>query len=222
MRLAAEKISFRYTKNSPFIFEGFSIDFQPGITLIKGFSGCGKSTLLRLLAGYLYPENGNIYVPSSNQKADSTYKRKDLGFAFQQLNLLPLASVERNLQLAAGIAGLSKEEINTQSTYWLERLGLLGLRTKKPSALSGGQQQRAAMARSLIKSPTVLLLDEPTSGLDDKNTEIIASSLQEYANDQRYIVVSTHDARLDHLSTQVYDFNQYMPLDPHLETLVST
>lgn len=216
MKLGVEHIFFRYHKNSPWIFEDFSISFNRGITLIKGFSGCGKSTLLRLLAGYLYPDQGAVIVPFT-EEPNADFKRKHLGFLFQQLNLLPLASVERNLQLAAGIAGIPTSRVKEDAHHWLQCLGLWELRHKKPAALSGGQQQRAALTRALIKAPSVLLLDEPTSGLDDKNTAIIRDSLASYASDDRFIIISTHDPRLDSLSKQVFDFNQYLPLDPHLE-----
>jgi ABC-type methionine transport system ATPase subunit len=92
---------------------------------------------------------------------------------FQQLNLLPLANVERNLELVGSLAGLSRKQLADRTNQWLSVLGLEPYAKRIPQTLSGGQQQRAAIARALIKEPSVLLLDEPTSGLDDLNARVI-------------------------------------------------
>src|SRR5438045_7030440 len=98
--LECERVFFRYRPDSRWIVEDFTHTFGTGITLIKGASGCGKSTLLRLLAGYLQPNAGQITVPGGLSPDSALYQRRCLGFVFQQLNLLPLATVARNLELA--------------------------------------------------------------------------------------------------------------------------
>src|SRR5688572_9466265 len=103
--IVCQDVWFRYHERSPWIIEGFSHQFGPGITVIKGASGCGKSTLLRLLAGYLEPNRGVIMTPAGHSPVDKDYQRRDVGFVFQQLNLLPLATVERNLEMAGSLAG---------------------------------------------------------------------------------------------------------------------
>ena len=217
--LACESVSYRYSADSRWILENFSHVFPPGITLIKGASGCGKSTLLRLLAGFLQPAQGSIRTPVGLKPEDPDFQRKHLGFVFQQLNLLPLASVERHLQLAGSLAGLRDEEIRSQSQRWLNRMGLGEYSTRRPSSLSGGQQQRAAIARALIKTPRVLLLDEPTSGLDDLNAAVIARVLQEYGTDGRICVVCSHDSRLFSIADETIDFNRFLPVEGHLVAL---
>src|SRR5262245_12934792 len=91
--LRCEDVCFRYRRDGRWVIKDFTQTFAPGITLIKGASGCGKSTLLRLLAGYLTPEAGRVITPAGLRATDPGYQRRDVGFVFQQLNLLPLASV---------------------------------------------------------------------------------------------------------------------------------
>ncbi len=214
--IVCKDIWFRYHARSPWVIESFAHDFNPGITLIKGASGCGKSTLLRMLAGYLQPERGIIATPSNRPPNCREYQRRDVGFVFQQLNLLPLASLERNLEMAGSLAGLTSAEIRKRSAEWLQLLGLGDFGKRRPSSLSGGQQQRAAIARALVKEPQVLLLDEPTSGLDDLNTQVIIRALQTFVTGPRICVVCSHDARLDPIAHEILDFNRFLPLERHL------
>jgi ABC-type lipoprotein export system ATPase subunit len=202
------------------VIERFSYAFRPGVTLIKGASGCGKSTLLRLLAGYLVPAQGVIATPTGCSPNDTDFQRRDLGYVFQQLNLLPLATVTRNLTLAASLAGLAPELTAARSAKWLRLLGIEEFAGRLPKSLSGGQQQRAAIARALVKEPQVLLLDEPTSGLDDLNTRVIIRALHEYVVAPRICVISSHDARLESLADEILDFNRFLPVERHLEALV--
>ena len=164
--IICHELWFRYHARAPWIIQNFSHEFQPGIVVIKGASGCGKSTLLRMLAGYLQPSRGIITTPSGRPPTCKDYQRQEVGFVFQQLNLLPLASVERNLEMAGSLAGLNGEIIRQRTGHWLQTLGLGEFGKRRPSSLSGGQQQRAAIARALVKEPQILLLDEPTSALD--------------------------------------------------------
>lgn len=213
-------LAFHYRPGRPWIIENFNHVFKPGITLIKGVSGCGKSTLLRLLAGFLEPSRGVIITPMGFAPTNAQFQQRELGFVFQHLNLLPLASVERNLTLAASLGGLSARKITENSATWLNQLGLEPYAKRLPLSLSGGQQQRAAIARALVKEPCVLLLDEPTSGLDDLNTRVIGRALEQFVVGDRICVVSSHDARLEPLAHEVLDFNHFLPLERHLEALV--
>src|SRR5690606_5516626 len=108
--LSCEHLFFRYSRKTDWIINDFSQSFAPGITLIKGSSGCGKSTLLRILAGYLNASGGTIKTPGGDAPSNRYFQRKELGFVFQQLNLLPLATVALNLQMSGSLAGLPHEE----------------------------------------------------------------------------------------------------------------
>ena len=220
--ISCEHVSFRYGRAGGWILKDFSHDFPPGIHLIKGYSGCGKSTLLRAMGGYLKPQEGKIVLQGYG-KPNRNFQRRDLGFVFQSLNLLPLASLRRNLALSASLAGFPKKQVNAQTERYLERLGLESFVKRLPGSMSGGQQQRATIARALVKEPSVLLLDEPTSGLDDLNTEVILRVLREFIANQnkpRVAIICTHDARLDPLAHDILDFNRFLPVERHLASLV--
>ncbi|MFR2948670.1 MAG: ATP-binding cassette domain-containing protein, partial [Akkermansia muciniphila] len=200
-----ESVCFSYS-GKQWIFEDYNRVFTSGITILKGYSGCGKTTLLKILAGYLKPQSGRVVTPRRKVPADSLYRRKEVSYMFQGLNLLPLATVERNLQLCAEMAMLPKKQWTRRADDLITRLGLESLRHKKAGSLSGGQAQRAALARTMMKDSDVLLLDEPTSGLDDGNTEIIKNLIREYPAD-KICILSTHDSRLFDLTHEIMDFN---------------
>jgi ABC-type multidrug transport system ATPase subunit len=217
--LQCADVFFRYHPAQPWIIEHFSRSFAPGVTLIKGASGCGKSTLLRLMAGYLVPCSGSIRTPIQSTPGEPEFQRRHLGYVFQQLNLLPLATVSRNLALAASLAGLTQEQTTERAERWLRLLGMEAYSNRLPNSLSGGQQQRAALARALVKEPLLLLLDEPTSGLDDLNTRVISHALQQFVTGGRICVICSHDVRLEPFADEILDFNCFLPLERHLEAL---
>ena len=216
MKVDLKEVSFRYRRRGPLVLEDFNLTLEHGITLARGFSGCGKSTLLRLIAGYLKPNSGEIETDSKYRVGSSRYLRREVGMVFQQMNLLPLASVKRNVSLA-----LRGSQGNAESgKFWLEALGLEKLASRRPGELSGGQIQRASIARALAKQPTILLLDEPTSGLDDLNTTVICNALKEHLGEQVVCCIATHDQRLEKIANNVLDFNSFLPVEKHLQTLV--
>lgn len=215
MNVLVRQLRFRYPGQQAPVFEEFDFEAGPGITLLKGYSGCGKSTLLRLLAGFLRPLAGSVTTSSSYPLGSPSFLRHEVGFVFQQLNLLPLASVRRNIALAASMANLPA----STAQPWLETFGLLPFADMKPVRLSGGQQQRAALARALAKSPSLLLLDEPTSGLDDLNTRIIAQALREKLPHHCACIIATHDHRLHSIADEILDFNSFLPVEEHLQPL---
>ncbi len=144
-----------------------------------------------------------------------------MGFVFQQLNLLPLATVRRNLVLAASLGGITRKQTKQRLQYYLSELGLSEFEKRRPTSLSGGQQQRASIARALIKEPSLLLLDEPTSGLDDLNTQVIKKVLENYVQEgERCAIICTHDQRLDSMADSILDFNRFLPVESHLSALV--
>jgi ABC-type lipoprotein export system ATPase subunit len=184
-----------------------SMEIAAGVTLFRGYSGCGKSTLLKLIAGYLSPDQGNIILPSPWHSPSREFQRKGLGFVFQQLNMLPLVSVEQNLAIVASLAQMPKAAMRQRINELLTTLGIEEYRRQKPRSLSGGQQQRAAIARALVKEPKVLLLDEPTSGLDDGNTSAIKEFISNNLQPGTICIISTHDKRLEDIANAVFDFN---------------
>ncbi|MEG2810311.1 MAG: ATP-binding cassette domain-containing protein [Akkermansia sp.] len=210
MNLVCRDVTFGYHKGQE-IFAHYNYEFTPGISILKGYSGCGKTTLLKMLAGYLKIRSGEIMTPSGVPVTSQRFRRKCVSYMFQGINLLPLATVERNLQLCAEMAMLSRSEWRPRADKLISELGLNDLRHKKANNLSGGQAQRAALARTLMKDSDILLLDEPTSGLDDMNTHIIKSLILSEAS-QKICIVSTHDARLFDMTHEIIDFDKPVSL----------
>ncbi len=205
MNLTCHQVCFGYQRNTP-VLKDFSHTFRPGITILKGYSGSGKTTLLKLLAGYLTARSGRIETPTGNKVTSRIYRRRDVAYMFQGINLLPLMTVERNLQLAAEMATLPGKRWKPRCEALLRDLGLNDLRKRRADKLSGGQAQRAALARTLMKDAPTVLLDEPTSGLDDANTDIIRKLIMQDAA-SRICIISTHDSRLFDLADDLIDFD---------------
>ncbi len=215
--IVCQQLGYAYRRGHPVVSD-FSANFAPGLSLLVGYSGCGKSTVLKLLAGFLKPTSGEVRIDGRDPR-NSHLRRDQIGFVFQQLNLLPLLSIRQNLLMAASLSSLSRADLQQSTTELLDELGLEPLATRRPIELSGGQQQRAAIARALVKRPSVLLLDEPTSGLDDLNTHIIIRQLERYIADGGTCIIATHDHRLDRLKHERIDFNRFLPVERHLETV---
>jgi putative ABC transport system ATP-binding protein len=180
---------------------GVSFDVPPGAcSFFVGPSGSGKSTLLYLLGALDRPSSGTIAIDGETITAMSeveqdVFRRKKIGFVFQQFNLIPNLSAVDNVLLPFIPQGLTAE-CRAKAEDLLRQVGL-GHRLKhKPSKLSGGQQQRVAIARGLVKNPSVLLADEPTGNLDHKGGDEIFALLRELQEKRGCtLVVVTHDRR---------------------------
>ena len=173
---------------------------QGEFVAIVGASGSGKSTLLHAMAGLDKPTEGNIIIDNQDiytLDGDNlaVFRRRKIGFVFQFFNLIPVLTLEENIQLPVL---LDHQKIDKD--YLNELLELLGLRDRKdhlPSQLSGGQQQRATIARALIYKPSIIFADEPTGNLDKKNSkevmELLKLSSKKY---KQTLVVVTHDLEI--------------------------
>ena len=129
---------------------------------IVGPSGCGKSTLLRILGGLLQPTRGHVYL----QGQELTEPRPEIGYVFQHANLMPWRTVLHNVALPLQLQRLSKSEVEERARAAVALVGLEGFESAYPRQLSGGMAQRAALARTLVHAPELLLLDEPFGALD--------------------------------------------------------
>ncbi|MCU1572237.1 MAG: transporter [Micrococcaceae bacterium] len=180
----------------------FSVE-QGTFAAILGKSGSGKSTLLSLLGALDQATSGNVLVDGVNisQLPDTgltAYRRNDIGFVFQQYNLIPNLSAKENVMLPMEFAGLSRAERSARAAELLDQVELTGdVHHRKANRLSGGQQQRVSIARALANRPKLILADEPTGNLDDETGELIIDLLRSLAHGQNTtILVVTHDLAL--------------------------
>ena len=209
MNITCHELGYTYPGAKTPVLDGLNLVIRPGITLLKGYSGCGKSTLLRLLGGLLRPSAGRIEAPHLPDPGSRDFLRKSFAMVFQELNLLPLASVWRNIELSCRIAGVPA----ARGREWLHLLGMEEFARRTVENLSGGQKQRVALARAMSKSPALLLLDEQTSGLDDDNTGIILSAISRFSERRDAIcVIATHDHRIDPIAHDLVDFHRILPV----------
>ncbi len=166
-------------------------------TSIVGRSGSGKSTLLQLIGGLDRPDSGeviidgkNIFELKSNQLA--VFRRKKIGFIFQDFNLIPSLNVWENIVLPIGLDGRNVDEEKVLDI--LDKIGLKEKRHAMPNTLSGGQKQRVAIARALASSPSIILADEPTGNLDSKTELEVMSILKRCVREyNQTLVMITHD-----------------------------
>jgi len=184
---------------------GVDFDARFGeLSFLVGPSGCGKTTLLCVIAGLLNRTGGDLTVlgRSLDGLADRDrvlFRRKNLGFVFQQYNLLPALTAAENVAVPLLAAEVPRKEALDRAKALLSRLGL-GKRVQAlPSKLSGGQQQRVALARALVHEPRIVVCDEPTAALDHATGEAVMELLVSNAvQPDRAVVVVTHDSRVFH------------------------
>jgi putative ABC transport system ATP-binding protein len=172
------------------------------LTFVVGPSGSGKTTLLSVVAGFLDLEEGSLRVLDSDMRTLSsserlTFRRHNVGFLFQQYNLLPALTAVENVAVPLIAGGQRRKVALQRAAALLDTVGLGNRRNALPSELSGGQQQRVAMARALVHEPKLVICDEPTAALDHKTGDAVMTLLATHAlNPDRAVVVVTHDTRL--------------------------
>jgi len=179
------------------------------MTFLVGPSGCGKTTLISIIAGLLGSDSGTVNLFGKSLAALSArdqilFRRENLGFVFQQYNLLPSLTAAENAAIPLLAAGMNLSKAVKKATEVLGTLGLGDRATSAPRLLSGGQQQRVALARALVHEPRLIICDEPTAALDHKSgenvMELLASSAMQA---DRAVLVVTHDSRIFHFADRI-------------------
>lgn len=183
---------------------------------ILGPSGSGKSTMMNIIGCLDVPSSGE-YILSGNDINDldeidlAKVRNKEIGFVFQNFQLLPRMTALENVELPLIYTGLPSSERKKRSKEILTRVGLSDKMRNLPNQLSGGQQQRVAIARALVTEPTILLADEPTGALDQKNGVQVMKLFEEINNDGRTIIMITHDINIARHAKRIVNI-----LDGHL------
>ena len=167
---------------------------------IMGESGSGKTTLLNILAALDRPTSGEVLLEGKSithltEKEISAFRRKNLGFVFQDFNLLDTLTAYENISLALSIAGAKPSEIEQRIPQIAQALNIQDVLGKYPYQMSGGQQQRVAAARAMVTNPAIVLADEPTGALDSNSSRMLLTMLTEL-NERlsATILMVTHDA----------------------------
>lgn len=167
---------------------------------IMGESGSGKTTLLNILAALDKPTSGDVFLDgkslgSLKDREISRFRRDNLGFVFQDFNLLDTFTLEDNIYLPLVLAGQSYSEMNGRLRNLAASLGISELLKKYPYEVSGGQKQRAAVARAVITEPKIILADEPTGALDSRSTDELLHLFSALNQSGQTILMVTHSAR---------------------------
>lgn len=192
--------------------DGVSVEFQYGeFVAVMGPSGSGKSTFLQIASMLGTPTDGSIHLKERNvteytEAERARLRNKEIGFVFQQFNLLPRTSAIENVELPLSYAGVSREEARQRATEILERVGLGDRLYNTPAQLSGGQQQRVAIARALVNDPSIIFADEPTGNLDSTSGREIKTLLSELNRDGATIIMVTHDTSVASIAKRQIHF----------------
>lgn len=193
--LSLREISLSYGKRK--ILDAIDLDITPGsFTVIAGESGSGKSTLLYILGGFLRPDRGTYRFQSRKvygrfgEFGLGRFRKKFVGFLFQDFRLLPFLTVEQNIRFPALFSGkkLAKEQLQNQ----MQNLGIAHRSKAYPNTISGGEAQRTALARALLMNPPLLLLDEPTGNLDSATEAAIVNVLADLKKQGLTLVCVSH------------------------------
>jgi putative ABC transport system ATP-binding protein len=172
------------------------------LTLLVGPSGCGKTTLISIIAGLLDPTEGDVELFGVRQselrgRRLVDFRAANVGFVFQQYNLLPALTAAENVAVPLLIQRWPRRKAIEQANETLASVGLADKRRSLPSQLSGGQQQRVAIARALVHGPRLLVCDEPTAALDGHSGRTVMELLKQVAVEPgRSVIVVTHDSRV--------------------------
>lgn len=202
MLVKTEKVCKLYQQDSIVVNALSDVDLAVGageFMSLVGPSGSGKTTLLNLIGGLDSPTSGRIWIRDTEigklSRAQLTrMRRKDIGFIFQEYNLIPVLSALENVEYVMLLQGVPDEVRQQKAIAILEEVGLADFIHRRPPQLSGGQQQRVAVARAIVSDPAIVLADEPTANLDSKTGAALLDMMRELnTRHNTTFIFSTHD-----------------------------
>jgi len=206
VRLREVSKVFGSGENKTIALQNINLELPYGeLVLLVGPSGCGKTTLISIIAGLLDPSSGRVDVLGAELSRMSGsrkvhFRGENIGFVFQQYNLLPALTAAENAAVPLLISGWRRSHAIEKASDLLQQVGLGNRLKSYPHQLSGGQQQRVAIARALVHDPRLLVCDEPTAALDANSGRTVMELIRTTAlKPDRAVIVVTHDSR-------VYDF----------------
>ena len=191
------------------------------ILMLVGPSGCGKTTLLSAIAGTMGVDSGEIDVfdnPLHRMRggALTRFRARNIGFIFQQVNLIPTITCAENVSVPLLIRGVSASAAKKKAREVLDAVGMGDRWKDRPGKLSGGQQQRIAIARALVHEPPLVICDEPTAALDAKNGEIVLDLFRQVARAAgRAVIIVTHDNRIFSYADRIARMDDGCIVDVH-------
>lgn len=192
------------------VLHGIDADIRSGeMTYVVGESGSGKTTLISIMCGILWPTEGEVKVFGTDiySLSDSelvNFRLNNIGFIFQQYNLIPSIDVAANAAVPLIAQGMALDEARDKARVLLDKLNIGDQADKLPSQLSGGQQQRVAIARALVHEPRLVVCDEPTAALDASSGRRVMDLLREVAvAPDRACIIVTHDNRIFDLADRI-------------------
>lgn len=228
--IEVEKIQKTYGKASNKVQALKDISFcinKGEMVMVVGASGSGKSTLFNILAGLDKPDSGNVIIGGINvtsltEKQLTIFRRRNIGFVFQEYNLISVLNVYDNIALPFTL-DLIKKVDHEYIEHIMKRLKIWDKREKYPSELSGGQQQRVAIARALVIKPRIVLADEPTGNLDSKTAMDVMLLLKQCNKEfEQTILVITHDEKIAQMGEKKINITDGNLVNKILEDKVET
>lgn len=214
--IKAENLEKSYKNGTVKVLKSVSLTVDDGeFVVITGASGSGKSTLMSVLSGLEKPDCGSIVydgqeITALNDKQLTEFRRREIGFIFQQYYLLSHLSVDKNVRLGADLAG------NKNYREIIEKVGLSDKVKSRPSELSGGEQQRVCIARALAKKPHVLFLDEPTGALDEATGRSVLDYIAKLQRENGFtMIMVTHNLNIAEMADTVIKVNSGIIADTY-------
>jgi putative ABC transport system ATP-binding protein len=214
--ISASKLTKSYKQGEKTVQAIHNIDLEINageMLVLTGRSGSGKSTLLYMLAGLLTPTSGDLTVANQqpyqlSSKERNHFRGQNIGILYPDFRLLPYLNIEDNVATPSMVLDWDQQKITECVESLMDEFDITSRANHLPEALSSGEQQRAALARALFAVPDLIIADEPTGNLDEDNSRAITTTLKNYANSGKTVIIATHDPIAIELADRVINLDK--------------